>query len=89
MFVDKSGPSVRFVQVTSRKKHSFKFRFFRNLLNQFELKAGKVEIFFVVSLINVEGFAISEVSGEGMLAAFSTSEGDEMGQNLRSRSLSA
>jgi hypothetical protein len=78
VFVDKSGPSVRFVRVTSGKKHSFKVRFFRNLLNQFELKAGKVEIFFVVPLINVEGFGISEVSGEGMLAAFSTSEGDEI-----------
>jgi hypothetical protein len=46
VFVDKSIPTVRFVQVTSGKKHTFKIRYFRKLLDQFVLDAGHVEIFF-------------------------------------------
>jgi len=75
VFVDKSVPTVRFVQVTSGKNHTFKIRYFRKLLDQFVLDAGHVEIFFLVPSTNVKKFVISEVTGVGMLAEFSPDKG--------------
>ena len=71
VFVDKTLRTVRFVQVTRGKKHSFKIQHFRKLLDQFGVREGHVEIFFLVPVGNIEEFAISEVTGHGCLAAFS------------------
>ncbi len=66
-----------FVQVTSAEKHSFKIRFFRKLLNQFELETGHIEIYFLVPLTKLKAYAISEVTGQGMLASCSVENGGE------------
>jgi len=77
VFVDKSVPTVRFVQLTSGKRHGFKIRFFRKLLNQLGLKSGHVEIFFLVPSTNLKEFVISEVTGKGMLDEFSADKGNK------------
>jgi hypothetical protein len=75
--VDKTMPTVRFVQLTRGKKHSFKIRCFQKLLKQFDLNSGHVEIFFLVPSMNLKEFEISEVTGEGMLAEFTADKQDQ------------
>ena len=70
VYVDKKVPTVRFVQVTRGNTHSFKIRYFRIMMDVLGLKEGLVEIFFLVPFENMEGFAISEVTGQGQLASF-------------------
>ena len=70
VFVDKIESTIRFVQVTKGKKHAFKIRHFRKLLDQFKVETVCVEIFFLIPTTNVNEFTISEVTGEGQLATF-------------------
>ncbi|KAJ1569032.1 hypothetical protein HK096_004456, partial [Nowakowskiella sp. JEL0078] len=74
-FTDKEQKLLTFIQITSSDTHSFKIEYFYALLaalsrsvNTFEINA--LDIVFLVDKRKLSNFVIGEVTGEGLLSAF-------------------
>jgi hypothetical protein len=86
IMVCKRTQYVRFVQVTSAHKHSFRIEYFYGWLKMlsesesqsFEVKT--LEIFFVVEKDKLSTFQISRVTGSGLLHEFGWAKGKEAEQ---------
>ncbi|KAF1315760.1 hypothetical protein FI667_g15791, partial [Globisporangium splendens] len=75
IMVSRPTQHVRFVQVTSAHKHSFRIEHFHRWLNMLSKSPGSfevktMEIIFVVEQDKLRDFQISTVTGQGLLLAF-------------------
>ena len=68
-----SSNTVAFVQVTERKTSSFKIEFFNQVLRVFKtpgLQVQLVDVYYVVPLLNMGSFRVSNVFGHGLLEPY-------------------
>ena len=85
VYVDKKNKLTRFVQVTKASKHSFKIRYFRDLMDQFRnhFETTILDICFLTPMDIMNTFKITPVEGEGLLHAFHDWEKGKETQSAR------